>query len=152
MFLDKWHFIWKQLKCTFQILYSKAIDDEDFDLLSAQLLTRDPACRLGCMDRDGGEEAITVHPFFTGLDWEKLNRREIAPPFTPRIVSLHRHFCFILCVLCHICIVPFMTATDRDFIHIEYSRTIFILITDFWINKCTLKYNCWILFFIECTH
>ncbi|XP_016412937.1 protein kinase C eta type-like [Sinocyclocheilus rhinocerous] len=70
-----------------EIIYSSWLSNEAEDILRG-LLTRDPACRLGCMDRDGGEEAITAHPFFTGLDWEKLNRREIAPPFTPRIDSI----------------------------------------------------------------
>ncbi|XP_051732153.1 protein kinase C, eta, b isoform X1 [Ctenopharyngodon idella] len=70
-----------------EIIYSSWLSNEAEDILRG-LLTRDPACRLGCMDRDGGEEAITAHPFFTGLDWEKLNRREITPPFTPRIDSI----------------------------------------------------------------
>uniref|UniRef100_A0A8C1AVD4 Protein kinase C n=2 Tax=Cyprinus carpio TaxID=7962 RepID=A0A8C1AVD4_CYPCA len=70
-----------------EIIYSSWLSNEAEDILRG-LLSRDPACRLGCMDRDGGEEAITAHPFFTGLDWEKLNRREITPPFTPRIDSI----------------------------------------------------------------
>uniref|UniRef100_A0A671NDV1 Protein kinase C n=1 Tax=Sinocyclocheilus anshuiensis TaxID=1608454 RepID=A0A671NDV1_9TELE len=70
-----------------EVIYSSWLSNEAEDILRG-LLTRDPACRLGCMDRDGGEEAITAHPFFTGLDWEKLNRREITPPFTPRIDSI----------------------------------------------------------------
>ncbi|XP_026147028.1 protein kinase C, eta, b [Carassius auratus] len=70
-----------------EIIYSSWLSNEAEDILRG-LLSRDPACRLGCMDRDGGEEAITSHPFFAGLDWEKLNRREITPPFTPRIDSI----------------------------------------------------------------
>uniref|UniRef100_A0A672P9G2 Protein kinase C n=1 Tax=Sinocyclocheilus grahami TaxID=75366 RepID=A0A672P9G2_SINGR len=70
-----------------EIIYSSWLSNEAEDILRG-LLSRDPTCRLGCMDRDGGEEAITAHLFFTGLDWEKLNRREIAPPFTPRIDSI----------------------------------------------------------------
>uniref|UniRef100_A0A8C2DZ83 Protein kinase C n=1 Tax=Cyprinus carpio TaxID=7962 RepID=A0A8C2DZ83_CYPCA len=70
-----------------EIIYSSWLSNEAEDILRG-LLSRDPSCRLGCMDRDGGEEAITAHSFFTGLDWEKLNRREITPPFTPRIDSI----------------------------------------------------------------
>ncbi|XDV41992.1 hypothetical protein PO909_010751 [Leuciscus waleckii] len=70
-----------------EIIYSSWLSNEAEDILRG-LLTRDPACRLGCMERDGGEEAITAHSFFTGLDWEKLNKREITPPFTPRIESI----------------------------------------------------------------
>ncbi|XP_056337402.1 protein kinase C, eta, b isoform X1 [Danio aesculapii] len=70
-----------------EIIYSSWLSYEAEDILKG-LLTRDPACRLGCIDSDGGEEAITAHAFFTGLDWEKLYRREITPPFTPRINSI----------------------------------------------------------------
>lgn len=52
-----------------------------------QFLTKNPARRLGCVASEGGESAVTSHAFFTGIDWEKLNRREIEPPFKPRIVS-----------------------------------------------------------------
>uniref|UniRef100_A0A8C1SWE1 Protein kinase C n=1 Tax=Cyprinus carpio TaxID=7962 RepID=A0A8C1SWE1_CYPCA len=67
-----------------EIIYSSWLSNEAEDILRGV----NPSCRLGCMDRDGGEEAITAHSFFTGLDWEKLNRREITPPFTPRIDSI----------------------------------------------------------------
>ncbi|CAM4692449.1 unnamed protein product [Leuciscus chuanchicus] len=70
-----------------EIIYSSWLSNEAEDILRG-LLTRDPACRLGCMERDRGEEAITAHSFFTGLDWEKLYKREITPPFTPRIESI----------------------------------------------------------------
>lgn len=50
-------------------------------------MTKNPARRLGCVASEGGESAVTSHTFFTGIDWEKLNRREIEPPFKPRIVS-----------------------------------------------------------------
>ncbi|KAF3844882.1 hypothetical protein F7725_008045 [Dissostichus mawsoni] len=48
-------------------------------------LTKNPARRLGCVASEGGESAVTGHAFFSGIDWEKLNRREIEPPFKPRI-------------------------------------------------------------------
>lgn len=54
---------------------------------SLQLLTKNPAHRLGCVASEGGETAIVDHPFFNGIDWEKLNRRDLEPPFKPRIVS-----------------------------------------------------------------
>lgn len=55
--------------------------------LFSQFLTKNPARRLGCVASEGGEDAVTSHAFFAAIDWEKLNRREIDPPFKPRIVS-----------------------------------------------------------------
>ena len=43
------------------------------------LLTRDPAKRLGA----GGGVEVQNHPFFNGIDWDKLYNREIKPPYNP---------------------------------------------------------------------
>lgn len=59
-------------------------------LFSPQFLTKNPVRRLGCMADEGGENAVTSHAFFIGIDWDKLNRRELEPPFKPRIVR-HTH-------------------------------------------------------------
>lgn len=59
-----------------------------------QLLNKKPAERLGCVASEGGEDAVSSHAFFDGIDWEKLNRREIEPPFKPRIVSHMNNFLF----------------------------------------------------------
>jgi hypothetical protein len=52
------------------------------DLIRA-LLQRDPAQRLGSRSGDGAKE-IQAHPFFRGIAWEKLDRKEVAPPFVPK--------------------------------------------------------------------
>uniref|UniRef100_H3DIY4 Protein kinase C n=1 Tax=Tetraodon nigroviridis TaxID=99883 RepID=H3DIY4_TETNG len=67
-----------------EVLYASWLSTEAVNMLKA-LLTKNPAHRLGCVASDGGETAIVNHPFFTGIDWEKLNRRELEPPFKPRI-------------------------------------------------------------------
>uniref|UniRef100_A0AAX7SD72 Protein kinase C n=1 Tax=Astatotilapia calliptera TaxID=8154 RepID=A0AAX7SD72_ASTCA len=67
-----------------EIVYASWLSTEAVNILKA-LLTKNPARRLGCVPTEGGEEAVTSHAFFTGIDWEKLNRREIEPPFKPRI-------------------------------------------------------------------
>jgi len=49
------------------------------------LLTRDPQKRLG--SGADGAAAIKKHPFFGDLDWEKLEKKEIEPPFKPGVKS-----------------------------------------------------------------
>uniref|UniRef100_A0AAY4DIV0 Protein kinase C n=1 Tax=Denticeps clupeoides TaxID=299321 RepID=A0AAY4DIV0_9TELE len=69
------------------VVYSSWLSGEAEDILRG-FLTKDPADRLGCVMRDGGEDAIMRHPFFNKLDWDKLQKRELEPPFKPRIKSL----------------------------------------------------------------
>ncbi|XP_063810787.1 ribosomal protein S6 kinase alpha-1 isoform X2 [Pseudophryne corroboree] len=47
------------------------------------LFKRNPVNRLGS-GTDGAEE-IKRHPFFSTIDWNKLFRREISPPFKPAV-------------------------------------------------------------------
>ena len=46
------------------------------------LLDRDPKRRLGCTDRDAFE--IQEHPFYKDIDWNKMYRKELKPPFIPK--------------------------------------------------------------------
>uniref|UniRef100_A0A8C4GZ12 Protein kinase C n=1 Tax=Dicentrarchus labrax TaxID=13489 RepID=A0A8C4GZ12_DICLA len=67
-----------------EIVYASWLSTEAVNILKA-FLTKNPARRLGCVAEEGGESAVTSHAFFAGIDWEKLNRREMEPPFKPRI-------------------------------------------------------------------
>uniref|UniRef100_A0A665WH24 Protein kinase C n=1 Tax=Echeneis naucrates TaxID=173247 RepID=A0A665WH24_ECHNA len=69
-----------------EIVYSSWLSTEAVNILKA-FLTKNPTRRLGCVASEGGENAVTSHAFFAAIDWEKLNRREIEPPFKPRIKS-----------------------------------------------------------------
>ncbi|KEG13031.1 putative rac serine-threonine kinase, putative,protein kinase [Trypanosoma grayi] len=58
-----------------------AISEEAQDLLR-RLLDRDPEKRLQDL------EEFKKHPFFHDIDWDKLYRREIEPPFRPNSNAL----------------------------------------------------------------
>jgi len=47
------------------------------------LLERDPTKRLGCKPRGEGFEDIVRHPWFAGIDWDRLGTKEIPSPFVP---------------------------------------------------------------------
>ncbi|MCJ8731075.1 hypothetical protein PDJAM_G00191690 [Pangasius djambal] len=72
-----------------EIVYASWLSAEAVDILKA-LLTKNPTRRLGCVAACGGENAVMTHAFFGTIDWDKLSRREIEPPFKPQIVSHDR--------------------------------------------------------------
>ena len=61
---------------------SPYMSQEAFDLCS-KLLERDPTKRLGY----NGFEEIQNHPWFKEINWEKLYRKELEPPFRPSVES-----------------------------------------------------------------
>ncbi len=50
-----------------------------------QLLERNPTKRLGNRPGDNDVEAVKAHPFFAGIDWERLYQRAVPPPWKPHI-------------------------------------------------------------------
>ncbi|KAE8578440.1 hypothetical protein XENTR_v10023550 [Xenopus tropicalis] len=60
--------------------YPEDITEETRSLL-VNLLKKDPAQRLGAGEH--GAEDVKKSPFFQGLDWEALEKKELEPPFIP---------------------------------------------------------------------
>ena len=69
-----------------QKVSERSIADMPFFLLnSPQLLTRDPARRLGAGKADA--EEIKRHPFFKDVSFDDVLNKRIPPPYFPTIVS-----------------------------------------------------------------
>jgi serine/threonine protein kinase len=49
------------------------------------LLDPNPTKRIGSTEEDADE--LKRHPWFKNIDWEKLNRKEITPPFKPYVTG-----------------------------------------------------------------
>jgi len=72
-----------------KILHNKLLFPPGYSELGQSLvrglLERDPRRRLG----GGPSDAIEVqkHPFFAGMDWERLYKKQYKPPFKPKVES-----------------------------------------------------------------
>ncbi|MFH4977393.1 hypothetical protein AB6A40_004102 [Gnathostoma spinigerum] len=73
-----------ELILTGNIRFPSKLSSEARTLLSG-LLIKDPNQRLGGGPEDAKE--IMCQEFFRPIDWEKLYRREITPPFKPHVTS-----------------------------------------------------------------
>ena len=69
----------------FKIMHAKletpdTLDENTRSILNS-LLDRDPGKRLA------DAAAIKAHPYFKGVNWEKLLKKEVPPPFIPPVVN-----------------------------------------------------------------
>jgi len=58
------------------------LSEECRDLIIA-LLNRNPEARLGSSEKD--VEELKSHPFFASIDWDKMYKKEIDPPYKPKV-------------------------------------------------------------------
>jgi len=68
------------LKMTAELTIPDYVDDKAKDIMR-KFLDRNPSTRL--QDAD----AIKAHPYFKGMDWDKIYRREVPPPYIPSVSS-----------------------------------------------------------------
>lgn len=69
-----------------ELSYPASVSSNAKNLLRG-LLTKDPNKRLGSGPKDADE--IKPHQFFASIDWDKLSRGEVTPPWKPKITGNH---------------------------------------------------------------
>jgi serum/glucocorticoid-regulated kinase 2 len=67
------------------VIFPTNFPREAHDLVKG-LLCKDPSRRLGS-ERMGGVEKIKANPFFEGIDWDQLARRELPAHWKPKLAS-----------------------------------------------------------------
>jgi serine/threonine protein kinase len=70
--------------CNEQPQYPRYLSVDSKSVLVA-LLDKDAAKRLGSLEANHSAEDVIRHPFFSSMDWCKLERRELEPPYMPRV-------------------------------------------------------------------
>jgi serine/threonine protein kinase len=56
---------------------------EASDLVS-KLLDKNPSTRIGCV-KERGILDIKEHPWFAEIDWDKLAKKQLTPPYQPKL-------------------------------------------------------------------
>jgi len=87
------------------------VSAEAQDFLRAILMQR-PEERLG--SGPGGGQEIKSHPLFHHVDWDLLEKRQIAPPFKPRLKVCMHEGSLLLIRICAVVQDGIMDLTNID--------------------------------------
>ena len=68
-------------------------------LILLSLLERDTSKRLGCRRNGGGLEELKRQAWFKSIDWDRLESKELEPPFVPDVTLAFLRLGHILTVL-----------------------------------------------------
>ncbi|XP_025411745.1 putative protein kinase C delta type homolog isoform X3 [Sipha flava] len=70
--------------CNEQPQYPRYLSVDSKSVLVA-LLEKDATKRLGALEANHSADDVMRHAFFSSMDWCKLERRELEPPYMPRV-------------------------------------------------------------------
>jgi len=77
--------------CNKVVKYPKKLD-KDAKSWIERLLDRTPESRIG--SGANGRKDIEKHAFFKGMDWSKMEKQQIPPPYVPKIKNPKKAECF----------------------------------------------------------
>ncbi|EGR33007.1 protein kinase domain protein, partial [Ichthyophthirius multifiliis] len=89
----------------------KPLSEQAIDIIQG-LLNTNPNERLG----KNGIQEIKQHPFYANIEWDKLNNREIQPPFKPIIQSKYdlKYFSKVIYYIFIQILLLFIISNSRD--------------------------------------
>ncbi|KAJ1345644.1 protein kinase C [Parelaphostrongylus tenuis] len=67
------------------VSYPRSLSKEAVSVCKA-FLNKNPSKRLGCSTKNSVDEMdVKEHPFFRRIDWCKIEKRQVQPPFKPKL-------------------------------------------------------------------